>query len=199
MSTPSLPALYLASRSPRRAEYLRLLGVDFQVVDVELDETPGAHEDPARYVERLARAKAAAGAAAVHGIRPVLAADTTVVAAGTILGKPRDGADARRMLTRLSGGWHTVLTAIALVDGGCDARCVETRVQFRALTALEIDRYWASGEPVDKAGAYGIQGLGGALVARIDGSYSNVVGLPLAETVALLDARGIPHALSARA
>ncbi|MGE0337692.1 MAG: nucleoside triphosphate pyrophosphatase [Gammaproteobacteria bacterium] len=191
-----MPALLLASRSPRRAEYLRLLGVDFEVIDVAVDETPHADEAPRDYVLRLARAKAAAGRARSGVACPVLAADTTVVCAGEILGKPADAADARRILGRLSGRWHTVLTAVALAADAARDCCVETAVLFRPLSPTEIDRYWASGEPADKAGAYGIQGLGGALVSRIDGSYSNVVGLPLAETVALLDAAGIRHTLS---
>lgn len=191
-----MPALLLASRSPRRAEYLRLLGVDFDVIDVAVDETPHADEAPRDYVLRLARAKAAAGRARSGVACPVLAADTTVVCAGEILGKPADAADARRILGRLSGRWHTVLTAVALAADTARDCCVETAVLFRPLSPTEIDRYWASGEPADKAGAYGIQGLGGALVSRIDGSYSNVVGLPLAETVALLDAAGIRHTLS---
>jgi len=191
----TVPALLLASRSPRRAEYLRLLGVDFAIVDVDVDETPHAHEAPRDYVERLARAKAAAGRARGGGGCPVLAADTTVVCGGVILGKPADAADARRILGQLSGRWHTVLTAVALAAGTVRGRCVETAVLFRPLTPGEIDRYWASGEPADKAGAYGIQGLGGAFVSRIDGSHSNVVGLPLAETLELLNEFAIPHAL----
>jgi len=190
--------LYLASRSPRRAELLRQLGVDFEIVDGTVDETPGVGEAPAVYVERVARAKAAAGRTRIDASRPVLAADTTVVCGSELLGKPRDEADARRMLSLLSGRWHTVLTAAALAQASCLAVCVETRVLFRVLSDTEIARYWATGEPADKAGAYGIQGLGGALVRRIDGSYSNVVGLPLAEVVTLFDAAGIEHALGVR-
>lgn len=196
----SIPTLYLASRSPRRAEFLRLLGVDFALVDVEIDETPHTDEAPDAYVERVARAKAAAGRALLSTrsrvALPVLAADTTVVCGAEILGKPRDAADARRMLVLLSGRTHTVMTAVALARDTCSAICVRTQVLFRPLTPVEIDRYLASGEPADKAGAYGVQGLGGALVRRLDGSYSNVVGLPLAETVELLNAHGIAHALS---
>lgn len=190
--------LLLASRSPRRAELLRTLGVSFAVVDVEVDETPHAGEPADSYVARLAGAKARAGRAASGSTLPVLAADTTVVCAGEILGKPADAADAARILRRLSGRWHTVFTGVALATDTLAVQVVETRVRFRTLSESEIAAYWASGEPADKAGAYGIQGLGGALVARIEGSYSNVVGLPLAETVALLDACGIAHALVAR-
>lgn len=192
------PDLLLASRSPRRAELLRTLGVVFAVVDVEVDETPSTGESPSAYVERLARAKAEAGRAASDDVLPVLAADTTVVCDQEILGKPADAADAARMLRRLSGRWHSVFTGVALAGTGLTTVVVETRVCFRELTEAEITAYCASGEPADKAGAYGIQGLGGALVARIEGGWSNVVGLPLAETLTLLSREGIPHALSAR-
>lgn len=190
------PLLHLASRSPRRAELLRTLGVEFAIVDIDVDETPHVGEAPAAYVGRLARAKAAAGRVSAPPRAPVLAADTTVALDGEILGKPRDGADAARMLTRLSGRWHAVFTGVAL-DGVADASIVvETRVLFRPLGADEIARYWASGEPADKAGAYAVQGLGGAFVLRLDGSYSNVVGLPLAETLTLLDRAGVRHRLA---
>jgi septum formation protein len=191
-------ALLLASRSPRRAELLRTLGVAFRVIDVEVDETTRVGEAPVDYVRRLARDKARAGqAVAGDASLPVLAADTTVVLDGAILGKPLDDADARAMLARLAGRTHEVLTGVAVIDarGWLDDAVVATRVSFRALSPAEIAAYVASGEPADKAGAYGIQGLGGALVERIDGSYSNVVGLPLVETLALLDAAGVPHAL----
>ena len=191
-------ALLLASRSPRRAELLRTLGVAFRVIDVEVDETTRVGEAPVDYVRRLARDKAVAGqAVAGDASLPVLAADTTVVLDGAILGKPLDDADARAMLARLAGRTHEVLTGVAVIDarGWLDDAVVATRVSFRALSPAEIAAYVASGEPADKAGAYGIQGLGGALVERIDGSYSNVVGLPLVETLALLDAAGVPHAL----
>jgi septum formation protein len=190
-----LPSLYLASRSPRRSELLRTLGVDFEVLDVAVDETPLAQESAEIYVQRLARAKATAGRVASAQCCPVLAADTTVVCADEILGKPRDAADAARILGILSGRWHTVLTGVALAANQLAVICVQTRVLFRTLSQAEIECYWASGEPRDKAGAYGIQGLGGALVTRLEGSYSNVVGLPLAETLALLDAAGISHRL----
>ncbi|HMM74445.1 MAG TPA: Maf family protein [Gammaproteobacteria bacterium] len=199
MSGVGSAMLLLASRSPRRAELLRTLGVAFAVIDVEVDESPWSRESSAAYVRRLARMKAEAGreTAAVRSL-PVLAADTTVVLDGAILGKPRDANDARAMLRRLGGRAHEVLTGVALIDrsGAIEDLVVVTRVAFRALEARSIDAYVASGEPADKAGAYAIQGLGGALVERIDGSYSNVVGLPLAETLALLDAAGVPHALS---
>jgi len=199
MGAGDLPDLLLASRSPRRADLLRTLGVVFAVVDVEIDETPWPDEAPAAYVRRLARMKAEAGRAVTRAA-PVLAADTTVVAAEALLGKPRDADEARAMLRRLAGRVHEVLTGVAVIDrhGAIEDVVVTTRVGFRALDSRTIDAYVASGEPLDKAGGYGIQGLGGALVERIDGSYSNVVGLPLAATVGLLDAAGVPHALNPR-
>jgi septum formation protein len=193
------PDLLLASRSPRRADLLRTLGVAFAVVDVEVDETPWVDEAAAAYVRRLARLKAEAGQAAHDGdLRPVLAADTTVMLDGLLLGKPRDDDEARAMLARLAGRRHQVLTGVALIDrhGAIVDAVVVTEVEFRPLSAREIEAYIASGEPADKAGAYGIQGLGGALVARLDGSYSNVVGLPLAETALLLADAGVAHALN---
>ena len=192
------PALWLASRSPRRAELLRTLGVAFAVLDLEVDEAVLAGEAPAAYVARLAQTKAAAGRAAMPAPAPVLAADTTVVVDTEILGKPRDRADGLRMLDRLAGRAHTVLTGVALArpDGGCETVTVSTTVIMRALSATEKAAYWASAEPLDKAGGYAVQGLGGALVSRLDGSYSNVVGLPLVETLALLSGAGVPHALT---
>lgn len=194
------PDLLLASRSPRRAELLRTLGVAFRVIDAEVDETARVGEDPVDYVRRLARDKARAGhALACDAALPVIAADTTVVLDGVILGKPLDDLDAGATLARLAGRTHEVLTGVAVLDaqGALLDTVVSTRVSFRALSSAEIAAYVASGETTDKAGAYGIQGLGGALVERIDGSYSNVVGLPLAETLALLDAAGVRHALRA--
>ena len=192
------PALWLASRSPRRAELLRTLGVSFAPLDVEVDEGLQAGEPAADYVARLARAKAAAGLMVAPSLAPVLAADTTVVCGDEILGKPADRADGLRMLRLLAGAWHEVYTGVVVAGpaGAGHAATVCTRVRFRALSLAEIEAYWSSGEPADKAGGYGIQGLGGALVERIEGSYSNVVGLPLAETLALLNAARVPHGLS---
>lgn len=189
------PVLLLASRSPRRADLLRVLGVSFELIEAAVDETPLPGEAPASYVTRVARAKARVGRIASGGRLPVLAADTTVVCEEAILGKPVDAQDAGRMLRLLSGRWHTVLTGVVLAAGTDHALHVETRVRFRHLPQSEIDAYWASGEPADKAGAYALQGLGGALIERIEGSPSNVVGLPLAETLALLNACAIPHTL----
>ena len=194
--TDNSPVLHLASRSPRRAEMLGLLGVRFVLVDVEVDERRQAGEPPADYVRRVAADKARAGSAALGAGAVVLAADTTVVVDGEIFGKPRDEADAAAMLTRLSGRWHEVLTAVVVaVDGHHHIEVVKSRVEFRVLDVATISAYWRSGEPADKAGAYGIQGLGGALIKRIDGSYGAVVGLPLCETVGLLEKAGVGHAL----
>ena len=188
--------LHLASRSPRRAELLRLVGVNFVLVDVDVDECQQAGEAPADYVRRVAADKARAGSGQLAARAVVLAADTTVSVDGEIFGKPRDEADGRAMLMRLSGRWHEVFTAVVVaVDGRHYIDVVKTRVEFRALDHATITAYWRSGEAVDKAGAYGIQGLGGALVKRIEGSYGAVVGLPLCETVALLEKVGIGHAL----
>ncbi|HET8707330.1 MAG TPA: Maf family protein [Pseudomonadales bacterium] len=189
MTTP----LWLASTSPRRRALLQQIGVAFQVLaGVEVDETPLSGEPPADYVTRLALAKARAGLALQpDGI--ILGADTTVVQANQLLGKPRDLADAEAILQRLSGQKHQVLTAVAIVSQAQALHCcVATDVWFRALSREEILAYWQTGEPQDKAGAYGIQGFGGVFVERIDGSYSAVVGLPIAETATLLKQFAVP-------
>lgn len=190
-------ALCLASRSPRRAELLRTLGVSFQIIDGEVDESRRLGEVAPDYVARLAHAKALAGQHAAPPGACVLAADTTVALGGEVLGKPRDRAEGLRMLAALAGGWHEVYTGVVVLPpvGAAYACTVVTRVCFRGLSPREMAAYWASGEPADKAGGYGIQGLGGALIERIEGSYSNVVGLPLAETLSLLNAAGVVHAL----
>lgn len=192
------PDLYLASRSPRRAELLRTLGVGFALVDIDIDEAVAPGEVPRDYVLRLAREKAAAGRMLCAGRAPVLGADTSVVVDGAILGKPADEAELRYMLGRLAGRWHEVYTGVALAGQVPGEICVCTRVHMRAITTAEIRCYWASGEPRDKAGGYAVQGLGGAFVDRLEGSWSNVVGLPLVETAALLVAAGVPHALAPR-
>ena len=171
--------LVLASQSPRRAEILRQAGIPFTVRAAPVDESPLEAERPGPYVRRLAQAKAVAVAAAPGEI--VLAADTTVVAAGELLAKPVDTADARRMLAQLSGRRHEVLTGICLRRGDqilCDH--ATTAVWFAPLSEAEIADYVASGEPMDKAGAYAIQGLASKFVERIDGCYFNVMGLPVA-------------------
>jgi nucleoside triphosphate pyrophosphatase len=174
--------LTLASRSPRRRELLAQLGIALEVNPADTDETPRPGEPAQAYVVRVAREKAAA----VPG-DTVLAADTSVVLDGAVLGKPADDADARRMLRALSGREHEVLTAVcARRSGREEAVVVTSRVAFAPLPDDAIAWYVATGEPRDKAGAYAVQGAGGAFVAAISGSVSNVVGLPLAETLALL-------------
>nr|WP_210396751.1 Maf family protein [Motiliproteus sediminis] len=183
--------MLLASQSPRRRELLAQIGVPLDCVQVDVDESPLAGESPAAYVARLALAKARAGWQ-LAGRGPVLGSDTTVVCDRQILGKPMDEADCVATLMRLSGRTHQVLTAVALVDDERDAvEVVETEVAFRPLSEDECRRYWATGEPQDKAGSYGIQGLGAVFVAAINGSYSSVVGLPLQETATLLSQFGV--------
>jgi septum formation protein len=181
----------LASASPRRKELLALVGIVPEVVPADLDETWFPGEEPPAHAERLAREKAAA----VH--RPeaaVIAADTIVVLDGEILGKPRDAAEAAAMLRRLSGCEHTVHTAIAVAWQGRTASGVEsTRVWFRALDEATIAAYVATGEPMDKAGAYGIQGYGAVIVERIAGDYFTVMGLGLGRMVALLAEVGLRY------
>jgi septum formation protein len=197
------PALYLASKSPRREELLRQLGVEFSSIRVR--EAPGRERDvdegardaePAlHYVERIARTKAAIGWQRIlqRGLapRPVLGADTEVVLEGAIFGKPKDAADAIRMLTRLSRRTHQVMTAVALCwDQKIVAEISTSNVTFRELAADEIERYVATGEPYDKAGAYAVQGRAASFVSRIEGSYSGVMGLPLYETAQALAGLG---------
>lgn len=189
-----MPPLFLASGSPRRRELLTQIGVRFTVLSAQIDETPYSEEIPAAYVERLARGKAQAGLALLSDDQCcVLGADTAVVLDGHILGKPLDEADAQSMLTALSGREHEVLTAVALVNRQrCETRVVSSRVRFRSISTAEIQAYWASGEPRDKAGSYAIQGLAAIFVEGLHGSYSAVVGLPLCETAELLSRFGIP-------
>ncbi|WP_263260388.1 Maf family protein [Pseudomonas sp. RIT-PI-S] len=187
-----MTALFLASGSPRRRELLTQIGVPFTCVPAGIDETPLPGEAAEAYVLRLAAAKAAAGLAAAPASAVVLGADTAVILDGQILGKPHDGGDAARMLAALSGREHLVLTAVALcTEARSEVLCVGTQVRFRHIAADEIHAYWASGEPVDKAGSYAIQGLGAVFVEAMKGSYSAVVGLPLCETAALLSRFGI--------
>ena len=180
--------LILASASPRRAELLRAAGFDFEIVATDIDERLRSDEPPAAFVRRLAAEKSAAGLAQV---RPddvvVLGADTVVVVDGEVLGKPRDDHDAAAMLARLSGRRHEVLTGVSLRTSTAEAGFVEaTTVEFSHLSDAEIAWYVASGEGRDKAGAYAIQGLAARFIPRIEGSYSNVVGLPLAATAELV-------------
>jgi septum formation protein len=190
------PRFYLASSSPRRRELLRGVGLRFDVLSVDADESCTAGESPQEFVVRMACEKAAHAAARIDEQKlrrlPVLAADTCVTIADRIMGKPRDVGHARSMLRALSGGTHAVLTAVALRDGGALwHRTSRTRVTFDKISPGELDAYLASGEPSDKAGAYAIQGLGAAFVKRIEGSYTGVVGLPMYETRRLLRNIGV--------
>ncbi|KZX59537.1 hypothetical protein A3709_14725 [Halioglobus sp. HI00S01] len=186
--------LLLASASPRRRELLAQLGVQFDLEPADIDETVNVGEKPADYVLRMAREKAAAVAGRHTGeALAVLAADTSVVIEDDVLGKPVDHFDGLAMLARLSGRWHSAMTAVCLCceDGQSEEILVETRVRFGQLTRAQCEAYLATDEPWDKAGGYGIQGLAGAFVSSIEGSYSNVVGLPLHETWQLLAAAGV--------
>lgn len=174
--------VYLASRSPRRRALLRQIGVSYEVLGVRVDESAHATRAPAQRARALAEDKARAGWAhrARRLERPVLGADTLIDLDGEALGKPSGRAEALSMLARLSGREHLVHTGIAVAQQErCTSRVVSTRVRLRASSAGERDAYWDSGEPLDKAGAYGIQGRGVLLTERIEGSWSNVVGLPL--------------------
>jgi len=191
------PPLILASASPRRADLLRAAGIPFETAPADIDESVLAGESPAHYVLRLAREKAQAVAATVPG-RIVLAADTTVVVDGEILGKPADAADARRMLGLISGRVHEVLTGVALLvpaggggEGSCEVEIARSHVRVAELTPDEVDWYIASGEPFGKAGAYAVQGRASRFITRLDGSHSNVVGLPVAVVHAMLARAGV--------
>lgn len=197
MSPQALPALYLASKSPRRRELLQQIGVPHQVIAADVAEVPRTQESPRDYVQRLAREKAEAGYANVQrlqlALKPVLGADTIVVINNEILEKPRSAAHAAAMLRQLAGTTHEVMTAVALVDATkVSVKLSLTEVTFRALTEAEIAAYWLTGEPCDKAGGYGIQGLGAVFVQQIHGSYSGVVGLPIAQTLELLQEFSLP-------
>ena len=185
--------LVLASASPRRRELLDQLGVHYSCHPADLDETRAPGEAPADYVQRMAREKAQAVATQYpEPATVVLAADTTVQIDDDVLGKPRDHFDGLAMLARLSGRSHSVMTAVCLHSGGrISCELVETQVEFIQLSRDVCESYLATDEPWDKAGGYGIQGLAGAFVRAIHGSYSNVVGLPLGETWQLLRAHGI--------
>jgi septum formation protein len=187
-------SIVLASASQRRSQLLTQIGVRHESRPADLDERPLPRERPADYVQRLARDKARAISRAVQGgvDLPVLAADTTVVLDGRIYGKPSHEQECVDMLMALAGRSHAVLTAIALQAGTTLRSDLNlSRVSFRTLDEDECRRYWASGEPAGKAGGYAIQGLGAVFIARLDGSFSGVMGLPLFETAALLDAASV--------
>ena len=190
----NLPFVYLASRSPRRRQLLRQLGVAFEVVEADVDEAPLPTEDARALVTRLAQVKAEAGARAVTGkrIAPVLGADTVVEIDGEILGKPRDRADAEATLAKLSGRCHRVFSGVALWERGVvRVRVSQSEVCFRSLDVRERRLYCERDEALDKAGAYAIQGVGATFVERLSGSPSGVMGLPLRETAELLWEAGI--------
>lgn len=181
------PDLILASASPRRRELLAQLGIGCKVVPAGIPEQHKQGETPEAYVQRIAAEKSLAVQSLNEVQLPVLAADTEVVLDGRIFGKPRDQADASEMLGRLSGRDHTVFSAVSLRHGANHRTALSvSTVRFRIITADEIDAYWRTGEPCDKAGAYAIQGLGAVFVERLTGSFSGVMGLPLHETAELL-------------
>ncbi len=194
------PRIYLASRSPRRRELLHQIGIHFDLLtfrsgergdDADVDETPIGSEDAERYVTRVALTKAESGVRRLGWRqltrRPVLSADTTLELDGRIIGKPKDAIDAGHILAGLSGRSHRVLTAVAVSDGERTRyRLNVSEVRFRALDDEEIRRYIATGESLDKAGAYGIQGRAAMFIQEIHGSYSGIMGLPLFETAELL-------------
>jgi septum formation protein len=183
----------LASASPRRRQLLELIGIEHEVSPSNIDETMRPRETPRRHAERLAREKASA-VASREADRITVAADTIVVINRKVLGKPRDVADARRMLSMLSGREHTVITAVAVARGRKLRSAVEeVTVKFRRLGDDEIDAYIATGEPMDKAGAYGIQGFGATIVECVNGDYFAVMGLPLARLVMLLRDLGVRY------
>lgn len=192
------PVLYLASASPRRAALLTQLGLAFTVLTADVPEVLSADESPEQYSQRVALAKARAGFAQLQGNRElqsaaiVLGADTEVVLDGRVFGKPVDLADAAAMLRSLSGRTHQVLSSVALISALTEERILQTStVHFKALSEAEITRYIESGEAMGKAGAYAIQGLAGAFVSHLEGSFTGVMGLPVFETAALLRRFGI--------
>lgn len=204
MDINRFPRIYLASRSPRRRELLQQIGVEFDTLvfrappreDEDVSEAALPGEDPVTYVQRVARAKAEAALRRIDWRRmarqPVLSADTTLDLDGEIIGKPDHAAHARDILTRLSGRQHRVLTAVAVADEDALRHVLSiSTVEFGELGADAIERYIASGEPFDKAGAYGIQGRAASFVRKIEGSYSGIMGLPLFETTALLRSFGL--------
>lgn len=187
--------IYLASRSPRRAELLRQIGVEFEVFASDVDERQLGTESPEEYVSRLAQTKARVAAVEIAEKKTswvVLAADTTIAIDGDIIGKPADPGQCRCFLRRLSAREHLVLTAVAVATNErLDLRLTRNRVKFRELSEDEIASYCSSPEPMDKAGAYAIQGKAAVFVERLEGSYSAVMGLPLCETAELLRAANI--------
>ena len=186
-----MPQIIIASASPRRQELLNQINVRHFVQIVDIDETPLFNESPTNYVQRLATEKAAACVQKFNPKLPVLAADTTVVLSNQIMGKPQNQNEAFSMLHQLSGNTHQVFTAISLFGNKQHHALSVTEVTFKKLSEAEILAYWQSGEPIDKAGSYAIQGIGSLFIERINGSFSGVMGLPLFETAQLLAQEGI--------
>lgn len=196
-NTEQSPVLYLASRSPRRVELLKQIGIVSIIHPADIDEAQLPHESPEQYVTRLAREKAEAcllGLSPAQRARPVIAADTTVALHGNVLGKPENDNHARQMLAELSGSRHLVHTAVALaVQNTIEVVLSTTAVEMIRFSAQQIEYYIASGEHRDKAGSYGIQGLAGVWIKNIEGSYTGVMGLPVCETAELLRKHAIIH------
>lgn len=195
-ASAQVPSIYLASQSPRRRELLQQIAVTYRVIAANIVEVPHSGEAAIDYVQRLAREKALAGLAAVQrqglAIKPVLGADTIVVSDGKILEKPRDQLHGATMLQQLSGKTHHVLSAVALAtEDQVYSRLSTTQVSFRRLDPTEINAYWLTGEPQDKAGGYAIQGLGAVFVQQLSGSFSGVVGLPIEQVVELFAECGV--------
>ena len=195
--TSVAPLIYLASRSPRRVELLQQIGILCVTLPTDIDETQSLNESPIDYVMRLARQKAEACLQTLtpeQRLSPIIAADTTVVLDGQVLGKPEDDNDARQILTRLSGRVHQVHTAVALAfNNQIEVVLSTTVVEMMDLSVAQIEAYIASGDHRDKAGSYGIQGAAGAWIKRIEGSYTGVMGLPLYETATLLRQCGLEN------
>ncbi len=193
---PDTPQITLASASPRRRELLQQIQVSCEVLPVDLDESRFPDEEPEQYVQRLAQQKAAAGFA-LQPLRPALGSDTIVVIDNEVLGKPADRQHAVEMLSKLSGRRHRVMTAVA-VCGESKQSCLLSisEVCFCELSTAQIEAYWQTGEPQDKAGAYGIQGLAAQFIVAISGSYSGIMGLPLYETATLLRQYGVYTGIS---
>ena len=178
--------IYLASRSPRRRQLLEQVGIEFETVDVDIDERWDGRESPKNYVRRMALEKARAGKAMINHDACVLAADTAVVLDNEVLGKAVNQDDAMQMLTQLSGRTHEVMSAVAVINNGEHCLLNISKVSFMPLTDDQIRKYCETGEPEDKAGGYAIQGRAAAFIAKLEGSYSGVMGLPLYETWKLL-------------
>ncbi len=185
--------IYLASASPRRRELLDQIGVRYRLLKSDIPENPEAGESAREFVVRMAveKAQAGKGCLEVQAYKPVVGADTVIVVDNEILGKPRDKAHGLDMLARLSGRTHKVISAVALIGETTNTRLNVSQVTFRQMSNVEREKYWQTGEPKDKAGAYGIQGKAAIFIRELHGSYSAVMGLPLYETVELLEQAGI--------